>query len=289
MSINGHTQICLIVGEPVEHSLSPAMHNAAYEALGLDGDFVYVAARVAQGDLARAVAGVRSMGFRGLTCTIPHKTAILPLLDEVDPVAARIGAVNSVVQRAGRLCGYNTDWLGIVRPLEAHGTLAGKRAAVIGAGGTARAATFGLQERGCTVTLFNRTLANAEEIAAEAACEAYALDEISRVAQADIIVQTTSVGMTPHTEASLIPAALLKPGQLVLDAIYTPFATRLLQDAHAEGATALPGAQMFLHQGLAQFALYTEREAPRDVMTQVICAHFGVESLSLTRLGDCNP
>lgn len=268
--IDAKTQVCVIFGDPVAHSLSPKMHNAAYEALGIADRFVYLAARVRAEELAEAVAGARAMKFRGITCTIPHKTGILACLDAVDEVAARIGAVNTVVCEEGRLIGYNTDWIGIVEPLKQRRSLVGTRVAVIGAGGTARAAGFGLQQEGAQVVFLNRTLERARLLADALGGEAYTLEETAVIASCDIVINTTSVGMFPDVERSPLPAAVFQPTQIVMDAIYTPRSTRYLRDAQEKGAVVIEGVEMFLQQGVAQFALYTGISAPVEVMRSVI-------------------
>lgn len=280
--INGHTQLCVIIGDPVAHSLSPAMHNAAYRALGIDEDFVYVAAHVAPQDLPAAVAGFRAMGLRGLTCTIPHKQTILPLLDEIDPIAAKIGAVNTVVHEEGKLIGYNTDWQGIVLPLQARIDLTDKSVLLLGAGGTARSAGFGLQQAGAQVTICNRHLGRGQALAQVLEAKALPWQEReTALHHFDIIINTTSVGMA-QPEQSPLPGHALQSSHLVFDAIYTPFETRLLRDAKARGAQIVRGAQMFLAQGLAQFEHYTDHRAPTEVMEAVICTHFSVTALDDT-------
>src|SRR3989344_6026284 len=152
MNITAKTKLCIIIGDPVEHSLSPVMHNAAYQALGIDNEFVFVASQVKVAHVKDVVTAMRVMGFRGLTCTIPHKIAVMKYLDKIDPIAQKIGAVNTVVNENGILTGYNTDWLGTVIPLEKHGTLKNKKVALIGAGGAARACGYGVIEKGATLT-----------------------------------------------------------------------------------------------------------------------------------------
>src|SRR3990167_7491456 len=139
MSISAKTKMCIIIGDPVEHSLSPAMHNAGYEALGIDDQFVFTAATVKSENLKKVIKAVQAMGICGLTCTIPHKIEVMQYLDEIDEVAKKIGAVNTVLNMSGKLIGYNTDWLGVIKPLEKYSKLRGKKVAVIGAGGAARA------------------------------------------------------------------------------------------------------------------------------------------------------
>lgn len=274
MRISGKTKLCVIIGDPVEHSLSPAMHNKAYEALGIDDQFVFVAARVKVEDVKSVAHAVRVMGIRGLTCTIPHKMEVMKYLDEVDPVAQKIGAVNTVVNDNGVLKGYNTDWLGTVIPLEKITSLKGKRVAIIGAGGAARAIVYGVLEKGAVATIYNRTLEKAEELAKETGAKASGLDLLQEVKSADIIINATSVGMEPNIDETPVPAEFLSSHQIVFDAIYVPYETKLLKDAKTRGATIIHGIDMLLHQGTAQFEYYTNKKAPEDVMRTALIEHF---------------
>jgi shikimate dehydrogenase len=245
------TQLCAVILHPAAHTRSPAMHNAAFAALGLDA--VYVAFDVVPAALGAAVAGVRALGIRQLAVSIPHKEAIVAHLDEVEPTARRIGAVNTVTRVDGRLVGANTDWLGVVRALEREGALAGRDAVVLGAGGAARAAVFGLLERGARVRVLNRTPARAGGTPADLAG-----------GPCDVLVNTTSVGL--RSEASPVDAAAIPPGAVVLDAVYDPPRTRLLRDAEARGARGIPGSWWLVHQAAEQIRLWSGREAPVDVM-----------------------
>ncbi len=197
-SITAKTKMCIIIGDPVEHSLSPAMHNAAYKHLGIDREFVFTAAHVKPGDVKYVVQAVRAMGIRGLTCTIPHKIEVMQYLDEIDEVAQKIGAVNTVVNHSGRLKGYNTDWLGTVCPIEQVTSLKDKRVALIGAGGAARAMAYGVVARGAALTIYNRTIENAQLLAAEIN-DTVKTAHISTLQEPlddiDIIINATSVGM----------------------------------------------------------------------------------------------
>lgn len=273
MNITAKTKMCVIIGDPVAHSLSPAMHNAAYAALGIDHEFVFTAAHVVPDQLEAAVAGVRALGIRGLTCTIPHKIAVMPFLDHIDPVAQKIGAVNTVVNDNGTLTGYNTDWLGTVTPLEEITSLAGKKVALLGAGGAARAMAYGVTQKQAQLTVYNRTLAAATSLAEEFGGTGKDLSDLSSIAEADIIINSTSVGMGDSAVTSLVPADLLQPHQIVFDAIYKPHETKLLQDAKARGARVIYGYQMLLHQGVAQFELYSSQKPPVAVMLDIITKH----------------
>jgi shikimate dehydrogenase len=256
------TALCGIVLHPSGHTRSPAMHNAAFRALGLDA--VYVAFDVPPAALSAAVAGLRALGARQFAVSIPHKRAVMAELDDVDETARRIGAVNTATLRDGHLLGSNTDWIGAVRALERETALGGRRAVVLGAGGTARAVVFGLRERGARVVVLNRTAERAVALARELGAEgAGALDELAAT-EHDVLVNTTSVGL--RSDVSPVAAEALRPGSVVLDAVYDPARTRLLRDAEARGARSVPGKWMLVHQAAAQLELWTGRTAPIDVM-----------------------
>jgi shikimate dehydrogenase len=268
MRPDAKTRLCGIIGNPVEHSLSPAMHNAAYEQLGLN--FAYLAFRVT--DVEGAIRAVRALDIRGLSVTVPHKVAVIPFLDEIDPVAKSIGAVNTVVNDGGRLKGYNTDWTGFVRSLEAHVPAAGRRVALLGAGGAARAIAFGLKAKGATLTILNRAeeIEMARALAAEIDCPFGDLTQRDAVAGADIVVNATSVGMAPLQEKVPVDPASLRPEQVVVDIVYNPLETRFLREAAARGCRTVPGYEMLLLQGVTQFELWTGKTAPVDLMRSVL-------------------
>jgi shikimate dehydrogenase len=262
------TALCGIVLHPSGHTRSPAMHNAAFRALGLDA--VYLAFDVPPAALPAAFAGLRALGARQVAVSIPHKRAVLAELDAVDETARRIGAANTATLRDGRLVGSNTDWIGAVRALERETPLAGRRAVVLGAGGTARAVVFGLRERGARVTVLNRTPERAAALARELGAEAAGgLDELG-AAEHEVLVNTTSVGL--RSDASPVPPEALRPGSVVLDAVYDPERTRLLRDAEARGARTVPGKWMLVHQAAAQLELWTGRRAPIEVMAEAFDA-----------------
>lgn len=264
MPIGPRTQLCGVLLHPAGHTRSPAMHNAAFTALGLDA--VYVAFDVAPTALSAALAGARALGVRQLAVSLPHKEAVLQHLDEVDDTARRIGAVNTVTLRGGRLVGENTDWLGAVRALERETALEGRRLVVLGAGGTARAVAWGARARGARVTILNRTLARAEKLAAELeAAGAGRLEDLPALS-CDVLVNTTSVGL--RSEESPVPAAAIPAGAVVLDAVYEPPRTRLLRDAEARGARPIGGKWMLVHQAAEQLRLWSGRDAPIEVMAE---------------------
>jgi shikimate dehydrogenase len=261
-AIGSGTALCGILLHPAGHTRSPAMHAAAYRALGIDA--AYLAFDVPPARLAPAVAGLRALGARQVAVSIPHKEAVIALVDSVDATARRIGAVNTLVLRDGRFEGSNTDWIGAVLALEREIDLAGRRAVVLGAGGTARAVVYGLVERGAEVVVLNRTPERAAALVRElGAAGAGPLDALAHTPH-EVLVNTTSVGL--RADASPVPADALREGSLVLDAVYDPERTRLLRDAERRGARVVPGKWMLVHQAAAQVELWTGREAPVDIM-----------------------
>ncbi len=262
--ISANTALCGIVLHPAGHTRSPAMHNAAFSALELDA--VYTAFDVLPEALRDAMAGARALGIRQLAVSIPHKRAVMEHLDEVDETAARIGAVNTVTLRDGRLVGSNTDGVGAVRALEREVALDGARAAVLGAGGAARAIVHALVQAGARVVVLNRTPERARALAKELGAErGGALAELSRTPH-DVLVNATSVGLGSDT--SPVDAAWICEGAAVMDAVYEPERTRLLRDAAARGARSIGGKWMLVYQAAEQLRLWSGREAPIEVMAR---------------------
>jgi shikimate dehydrogenase len=270
MNITSKTKICMVIGDPIEHSLGPQKYNTVYQKLGIDDEFVYVACRVKISDVADFIKGVRAMDIRGISCTIPHKVEVMKYLDKIDPVAARIGAVNTIVNDDGVLTGYNTDWLGAVIPLERVTPLKGKTVALLGAGGAARAIAYGVKERGAELTIYNRTPEKARELADAVGVKVGLIDAMDDIKQADIIINATSVGMQPNEAETPLDKQYITGKQVVLDAVYVPYETRLLREAKQQGAQVVHGSEMLLHQGIAQFKLYTGRDVPEDMMRDVL-------------------
>jgi len=254
-------------------SLGRSMHEAGYRALDLP--WVYVPFAVER-DLEGAMRGMRALGIRGLGISMPHKLAILPLLDGLDPLAARIGAVNTVVNDAGRLIGHNTDAWGAVAALREVRDPRGARVLVLGAGGAARAVVFGLVEAGAVVTVANRSEQRARELATAAGARAAIPLEAAAAAVAahDVLLHATTVGMVAPGEpaGTPLPASALRADLVVMDIVYKPIETELVQAARAAGATAVHGGRMLLHQAARQFTLYTGREAPLDAMDAALRA-----------------
>ncbi|MGC8735510.1 MAG: shikimate dehydrogenase [Dissulfurimicrobium sp.] len=250
-----------IIGHPVAHSLSPVIHNRAFEVMGIDA--AYLAFDVI--DPASALKGVKALDIKGLSVTIPYKEAVLPFLDEIDPAAERIGAVNTVINHSGRLFGANTDWIGAIRALEEVVTIEGRRFLVLGAGGSARAVCAGLVMKGGVVHVANRRPEKAR-ILAEAVGAAWSgLDRMADV-RASVLINTTSVGMRPGEGESIVDKALLKGFDVVMDIVYSPPETRLLKEAKEYGCRVVSGLKMLLYQAEAQFELWTGQKAPHEAM-----------------------
>jgi shikimate dehydrogenase len=281
-SINSHTQVCAVIGYPLGHTLSPAIHNAAYDALGLD--FVYVAFPVKEA--AAALTAVRHLdNLRGLSVTIPHKTSILDQVDELSDLDRCIGSINTVVKEDGRLRGVGTDGPGAIKALRDSGIdLAGRKVLILGAGGAARAIAFtlGRQASPAGIALVDLAPGVLERLAAdlrvgvdvpiEADLSTPAV--IARRAEAaDVIIHCTPVGMHPHTEGSLVDPDCLRADQIVFDVVYNPLRTRLLRDAEAKGCRTIVGAEMFVNQAALQFEAFTGHPAPVEVMRRVVLDH----------------
>ena len=270
--ISAHTKFIVIIGDPVNHSLSPSMHNACYKQLGLSEQYVYLAARTNVTDVEHVVQAMRAMdNFHGLTCTQPHKVEVMGYLDWVDSHAVAIGAVNTVVKRDGKLKGYNTDWIGVSRSFEKHGIgLSEKRALVLGAGGASRAVIYGLKRKGSKVTVFNRSIDKARLLGEEFECDVLTELTSSTISKFDILFNATPLGMHPYEAESPLPQGLIQAHHVVFDAIYAPKETVFIKEALHVGATVIYGWEMLIHQGFSQFELYTGMKPPLDVMEQIL-------------------
>jgi shikimate dehydrogenase len=254
-----------VFGNPVGHSLSPIMHTAAFAATAFNG--VYVAVPVQE--IRPAVAGLRALGFRGASITLPHKESVMACLDAVEETARRIKAVNTIVNANGRLQGYNTDCSGAIRALKDKTPLAGRAVAILGAGGAARAVAFGILAEGGRVTIFNRTAERGKKLADELQAEFRLLSEF-KADPYEILVNTTPVGMAPRTDDTPVRVEELSPGLVVMDIVYNPLKTRLLQEAAGVGCMTIDGLSMFVHQGAQQFELWTGMKAPVDIMRMAV-------------------
>ena len=278
-SIDTVTRLCAVIGNPVAHSLSPCIHNAAFEAAGLN--YVYVAFQVE--DVAGCLAGMRALpSFRGMSVTIPHKIAVMAHLDEIDPMAVNVGSVNTIVNEGGRLIGSTTDGLGTLRAFEEAGiSLKGKRVLFVGAGGAVRSVAFALAKRaGVTgVTILGRTesrvttLVNDLKAKTDVAIHGGCLPQDLELAMAeyDLVIQGTPVGMYPHgMDETMVPARWLRRDQVVLDMVYRPLKTRFIREAEAAGCRTILGVEMLLHQAVLQFEAWTGVSAPLEVMRKAL-------------------
>ncbi len=273
-TITAHTRVVGLIGHPVAHSLSPLIQNAAFEAQKLD--FVYLAFDVRPEHLADAFSGIRALGVRGVNVTLPHKEAALDLLDDVDPAADRLGAVNTVVNDQGRLKGYNTDVAGFSESLRlvVPKGAGGLRCVVAGAGGAARAVVAALVAEGAaSVGVFNRTFSRAEVLCRVAdtwgPTECYAVSDSDLVAAAlgaDLLVNATSVGLTSEVKDLPIPVDILHSGLAVVDLVYGKGPTHLVREARERGVRAIDGIEMLLMQAGRTYRLWTGNEPPLDAM-----------------------
>ena len=276
MSISGATRVAAVIGDPVAHSLSPAIHNAAFAATGVDG--VFVALSVRPGGLGAAIAGVRALDLLGLSVTMPHKAAVIAHLDDVRHDAAALGAVNCVVGDGGRLVGANTDGPGFVDALGAAGVaLSDRRVLVVGAGGAGRAVTRALATAGVAeIGVANRSPGPRDAAVALGGPVARQA-EVGETAGFDVVVNATSVGMgRPAAAGELcLDPTLLHEGQVVVDLVYEPVETGLLAAARAVGAIAVDGVGMLVHQAAHAFRNWTGTEPPLAVMDAAARAELG--------------
>ncbi|MGN7414160.1 shikimate dehydrogenase [Paenibacillus sp. SAF-068] len=273
-----------VMGDPIAHSKSPAMHNAALLAAGVNG--MYMPLHVHPDQLEAAVRGIVALGYRGVNVTIPHKEQVMQYLDVLDESARLIGAVNTIVNEGGTLTGYNTDGIGYVRSLkeEAVPELAGKHIAVLGAGGAARGVIYALAlEKPERIHILNRTADRAIALASD--LRGHGLGEISGsgmedvatvLATADIVINTTSAGMHPHVDDVPVDPSLIREGAAVSDLIYNPLETRLLRESRMRGCTVHGGLGMFVYQGAVAFEHWLSIPAPVETMRRAVLNSFEV-------------
>lgn len=277
--MNSHTVMYGVFGDPIRHSKSPVMLTRAFKETGVNA--AYAAFHIAPDQLEQAVRGVRALGFGGFNVTIPHKQAIMPLLDDIDDSAKEIGAVNTVVNKDGRLVGYNTDGIGYVRSLKEETGLRiqGKRVLLIGAGGAARGVAYALsREQPAAIHIVNRTSDRADELAHDigkfAECHGHSTDGMNELPPMDLIVNTTSVGMHPDTSRLPVDEAWLNRqigvGTTVSDLVYNPLTTAFLAAAAKRGARIHSGLGMFIYQGAYAFEYWTGLSAPVAAMREEV-------------------
>ena len=271
---SANTKICCLIGDPVEHSLSPLIHNAGYQALGIK--YFYVPFRVK--DIKQATESIRGLGIRGASITLPHKTSAIKYIDRIDPLAKEIGAINTIVNDEGVLTGYNTDGDGALQALEEVTTLGGKKVILVGSGGGASAIAVGLKKKGVELVVLNRTEDRARELANRVKAEdAGSLEKLWETSSADILINATSVGMWPKVNQSIIPKDLLHNRLTVFDTVYIPKETRLLAEARERGCAIVYGYKMLLYQAARQFELFTGRQAPLAAMESALTQALGGE------------
>ena len=278
-SINPQTRVYALIGNPVSHSMSPAIHNAAFMELNLD--CIYVAFQVE--DVKSALAGMRGLdNFRGMSVTIPHKIEVMQYVDEIPDVDRYIGSINTVVKEDGKLIGFNTDGPGALKAIVDGGVeLAGKNVLMLGAGGAARAIAFTLAKKGNIGKLvlldineeFLSQLTGDLKSGTDAVIVGGALNPAAvaeQMASADLIINCTPVGMHPNEDASLVDEALFRPGQVVFDVVYNPLETKMLRQAKGKGLKVIQGVEMFINQAILQFERFAGADAPEELMRKVV-------------------
>lgn len=272
------TRLCAVIGDPIEHSLSPVMHNAAFKALHIH--YVYLAFQVKRGELKTAVDWIRTIGIHGISVTLPHKVEIIKYIDSVDKLAKAIGAVNTIHNKDGRLHGYNTDGIGALNALkEKVPSLQRKKVVILGAGGAARAIAFTLANEGVKLTILNRTGNKAIQLAKSlqkkfgSPVSGFKLENRllrEALSDADILINAAQVGMSPNENETLVTRNFMKPNLAVFDIVYNPLKTKLLREAEAAGATIINGVKMLVYQGAEAFRIWTGHNPPIEVMHRAV-------------------
>ena len=279
-SISGSTLVCGVIADPVAHTISPQMYNAAFQKLGLD--YIHIPFQVDRDNVPEAVKGIRALNIQGVNVTMPHKLTVIPYLDEMEPLAKRIGAVNAIINTKGVLKGYNFDAPGFLQPLLDSGFQPeGKRVVVLGAGGGARAVTFALAGRGANLTILNRLeeYSWAEKLGQELSqysgkgvpvleLKEEVLEKVLK--EAELLVNATCVGFDVLADQTPVPERLLRADLPVYDIVFSPLKTRLLAEAEKKGAKIIPGMEMIIGQGKIFFEVVTGAQAPLDVMRSTL-------------------
>lgn len=280
--VSGKSKVYALVGDPIDHSLSPAIQNAAFRSIGLNA--IYVPFRVESSRLRFAIQGLKFLGIRGFNVTTPHKTAMLRYLDEVDTKAAEIGSINTVKSDEGILTGFNTDGAGALNALKEAGVAPdGKTILLFGAGGAARAIAHSLARHRCEINLVNRTISRTQRLASllrkkfriQANCVSLSSQSMRRhVESADIVLNASSMGMTGNENVP-IPKKWLRSDQWVFDIVYRPVRTMLLRNAILAGARTVDGLDMLVNQGACSFSIWTGKKAPVAEMRRAIARAAG--------------
>ncbi len=252
--IDGKTKLCCLLGKPVEHSMSPCIHNACFKALGLNYCYLCFAIELAQ--LGDAITSIRALKIAGVNVTVPYKEKVMKFLDKIDPVAKKIGAVNTITLKKNKLIGSNTDWIGAQKALEEKAELKNKKVLLIGAGGAARAVCFALRKKKAHILIANRTRERAVVLAQEFNGTVINWNTVQKT-KADILINATPVGMFPKIDESPLPKTALGNFAVVFDTIYNPLETKLLKLAKESGCITISGLAMLMYQAAASFELWT--------------------------------
>ena len=278
MFISGKTELFGVIGDPIGHTLSPVMHNAAFKHLKLD--FVFLAFEVKPVQLRNALLGMRSLGIRGLNVTMPHKNAVANFLDKLDPAANFIGSVNTILNNKGELVGFNTDGIGALEALKQNRViLKGKKVLLLGAGGAAKAVAFHIVEEVEKLVILNRGAKKALDLAEvlgrktgkDVVGASLSSDLVQKnLGDSDVLINSTSVGMYPNSDQTIVSPKWLRPTLTVMDIIYNPIETRLVKDAKAKGAQVVSGLEMLVYQGGASFEIWTGYSAPVSIMKESV-------------------
>jgi shikimate dehydrogenase len=274
MTISGKTRVCGVIGDPIEHTLSPTIHNAAFNHLNLD--FVFLAFSVKAAELENAMRGMRGLGIHGLNVTMPHKGTVIAYLNDVDSTVKFLGSANTILNKDGKLHGFSTDGAGALKAFRENGVeLSDKRVLLLGAGGAAKALAFSLAKEVEELVVLNRAAEKAKKLAEaigrtlnkKVVGDGLSPDVLAEnLRDSDVLINATSVGMHPEANQSIVPSQLLRSDLTVMDIVYNPVETKLARDAKAAGAKVISGVEMLIHQGAASFEIWTGRSAPIEIM-----------------------
>jgi len=281
MTISGKTRVCGVIGDPIEHTLSPIIHNAAFQELKID--YLFLAFKVKPAEVANAVNGMRALNIRGLNVTMPHKTAVVKHLDRVDLSAQIVNSVNTILNKENLLFGFNTDGAGALKALKENGVEPkGRKVLLLGAGGAARAIAYALAKEADEIAVLNRSVKPAQTLAKmlertlnkKVTAGSLSPNDVSlNLRDSDILVNATSVGMKPNVEHSPVPSKLLRADLAVMDIVYNPLETKLAKEAKTAGSKVINGVEMLVYQGAASLELWTGKSAPVKVMRQAALKH----------------
>jgi shikimate dehydrogenase len=278
MAFSGKTRVYGVIGDPIEHSLSPVIQNAAFAALGLKS--VFLAFRVKPTEVGNAVSGMRALGIHGLNVTMPHKTTVIPHLDEVDKTARFLNAVNTIHNKNGKLWGFNTDGIGALKALRENGVdPKGKKVLLLGAGGASRAIAYTVAHEADELVILNRTVKPAKELARQLrqllpkkiSAEALSPEAIEdNLMDSEVLINATSIGMKPNVNETPVNPKWLRTNLAVMDIVYNPLETKLAKIAKEAGAKVVSGVEMLIYQGAASFEIWTGKSAPIQVMRKTV-------------------